>query len=84
MELSRFMRLKDAKANNGPDIEKLDKMTYRFRTFKRLKELKQSNELVLVNPVKWDAPFKNIFLRTNAIMKAGKEVSMEGICLEQI
>ena len=73
------MQFEDAKIDNAIDIKNLDQKIYRITTIKRLKKMMRSNELVLVNPIKWDDSFENFFLRRNAIMQDGTKVSLEDI-----
>ena len=57
----------------------LDTRIYRIFTFERFKELITSNELVLVNPEKWDDPFENFFLKANAYDSEGNIVDFSNI-----
>ena len=57
----------------------LDIKLYRIFTFERFKELITSNELVLVNPEKWDDPFENFFLKANAYDREGNIVDFSNI-----
>ena len=54
------------------DTDNLDKKIYRIFSIERFKQLICSQELVLVNPSKWDDPFENFFLKGNAIDDKGK------------
>ncbi len=50
--------------DNVHRITDLDQKIYRIFSYQRFKELVTKNELVLVNPSKWDDPFENFFLNT--------------------
>ena len=63
--------------NNVFDIDNIDPKIYRIFSVKRFKELLQTNQLVLVNPDKWDDPFENFFLKANAIEENGSVVSLQ-------
>ncbi len=65
--------------DNVIDIDNINKKIYRIFSEKRFKELLQTNQLVLVNPCKWDDPFENFFLKANAIEKNGSVVSLRDL-----
>ncbi|MBW2596908.1 MAG: DUF2971 domain-containing protein, partial [Deltaproteobacteria bacterium] len=65
--------------DNVFDITDLDQKIYRIFSISRFKELITNNELVLVNPQKWDDPFENFFLRANAVDEHGDSVSLGSI-----
>jgi len=50
--------------DNIQRITNLDQKIYRIFSYQRFEELITQNELVLVNPSKWDDPFENFFLNT--------------------
>jgi len=61
------------------DIKYLDQKIYRIFSVDRFKELLMSNELVLVNPKKWDDPFENFFLNGPVIDSNGQIGSLENL-----
>jgi hypothetical protein len=65
--------------DNVFDISDLDQKIYRIFSISRFKELIMNNELVLVNPQKWDDPFENFFLKANAVDEHGDSVSLGSI-----
>jgi hypothetical protein len=65
--------------DNVVNIADLDQKIYRIFSISRFKELITTNELVLVNPYKWDDPFENFFLKANAVDENGALVSLGDI-----
>lgn len=65
--------------DNVIDITELDREIYRIFSIAWFRELVKTNELVLVNPQKWDDPFENFFLRANAIDEDGGITSLGDI-----
>lgn len=65
--------------DNALSIDDLDREIYRIFSLERFRELIWSNELVLVNPSKWDDPFENFFLKASAVDVNGDIVSLEKI-----
>lgn len=61
------------------DINDNEQDIYRIFTLKRFKELVSTNRLVLVNPSKWDDPFENFFLNSNAVDSNNELISLESI-----
>jgi hypothetical protein len=52
---------------------------YRIFSKKRILELIESNELVFVNPEKWEDPFENFFLKAGAVGPNGENIGFESI-----
>jgi hypothetical protein len=65
--------------DNAIDITDLDQKIYRIFSIQRFKELLSTNELVLMNPQKWDDPFENFFLRANAVDERGQTVYLSDL-----
>ena len=61
------------------DTDNIDRKIYRIFSIERFKQLMCSEELVLVNPSKWDDPFENFFLKGNATDESGKLFSLKTI-----
>lgn len=55
-----------------------DTPIYRIFSCRRFEQMMSTNELVLVNPEKWDDPFENFYLKVNAFMGEEK-VSLESL-----
>ena len=57
-------------------IDDLDVKVYRVFKLSHFLELLTGKNLVLVNPSKWDDPFENFFLASDAIGENGERCSL--------
>jgi len=72
--------MKDNYINIDIDTENLDQKIYRIFCVDHFKDLLRTNELVLVNPQKWDDPFENFFLKGGTIDPvSGQTVPLENL-----
>lgn len=60
--------------NNGLGIDNWDCPIYRVYSMKWFKDLITTKTNGLVNPAKWEDPFENFFLKSQAITSDGKFV----------
>ena len=73
------MKMKTQKEDNILNDLNLDLKIYRIISISRFKELIENNELVLVNPEKWEDPFENFFLKGNAIDNNGSKIDLSNL-----
>ncbi|MCF5904933.1 MULTISPECIES: DUF2971 domain-containing protein [Aeromonas] len=65
--------------DNIISIKNIDTPIYRIFSLSRIKEWLRSNELVLVNPGKWDDPFENFFLKSKIDIGGGEIASLDAL-----
>jgi hypothetical protein len=65
--------------DNIKGITDFDQNIYRIFSYQRFEELIKKNELVLVNPSKWDDPFENFFLNTEVDCGNNEIASLDSI-----
>lgn len=66
-------------SDNIINIKNIDTPIYRIFSLSRIKEWLSSNELVLVNPGKWDDPFENFFLKNIIDIGGGEIANLDGL-----